>query len=52
MSDEKVMTLRVDEALKKNFQHVCKQMDTTASQELRKFMREFVKKNNQGDLFK
>lgn len=45
-------TLRVEPALKAAFVATAKQYDRTASQLLRDFMRDYVKKHGQGDLFK
>lgn len=44
--------IRVDKTLKDQFISVCKTNDSTAAQELRKFMKEYIKKNNQQVLFK
>lgn len=44
--------IRVDKTLKDHFISVCKSNDSTAAQELRKFMKDYIKKNNQKDLFK
>lgn len=52
MSDTKQFLIRVDADLLQAFQSFCKQRDTTASQEVRAFMREYVRKNGQQDLFK
>jgi len=45
------LPIRLDQNLKDAFLSTCKSQDTTASQELRKFMREYVKKHSQQDLF-
>ena len=45
-------TLRIDQALKDAFVSTAKSQDRTASQVLRDFMRDYVKKNGQADLFK
>ena len=47
----KAFTVRVEEDLIKSFHHACKNTDTTASQAVRAFMRDYIKKNGQGDLF-
>lgn len=52
MSDSKQFLIRVDSNLLELFQSVCKQNDSTASQEVRAFMREYVRKHGQQDLFK
>jgi hypothetical protein len=43
--------IRVDKDLKDHFISVCKDNESTAAQELRKFMKDYIKKNNQQDLF-
>jgi len=43
--------IRVDKDLKDHFISVCKTNESTAAQELRKFMKDYIKKNNQQDLF-
>lgn len=50
--DTKLFTAKVDENLLKSFKHACENQDTTASQAVRAFMREYVRKHGQGDLFK
>lgn len=53
MSDDKVgFSFRVEESLKKSFEKCAIANDRTASQLLRDFMRDYVKKNAQGDLLK
>ncbi len=47
----KAFTIRVDENLISAFHHACSNTDTTASQAVRAFMRDYVKKNGQADLF-
>lgn len=51
MSEDKSFTFRADEDLIKVFHHACANNDTTASQAIRVFMRDYVKKHGQGDLF-
>ena len=51
MSNTKALTIRVDENLIKVFHHACSNNDTTASQAIRAFMREYAKKHGQADLF-
>lgn len=51
MSKTKAFTIRADEDLIKSFHHACTNTDTTASQAVRAFMRDYIKKNGQGDLF-
>ena len=48
----KMFTAKVDENLLKAFKHACQNQDTTASQAIRAFMREYVRKHGQADLFK
>ena len=48
----KMFTAKVDENLLKAFKHACENQDTTASQAVRAFMREYVRKHGQADLFK
>jgi antitoxin component of RelBE/YafQ-DinJ toxin-antitoxin module len=48
----KMFTAKVDEDLLKAFKHACQNQDTTASQAVRAFMREYVRKHGQADLFK
>ena len=49
---KKMFTAKVDENLLKAFKHACQNQDTTASQAVRAFMREYVRKHGQADLFK
>ena len=51
MSESKSFTIRADENLIKVFHHACSNTDTTASQAIRAFMRDYAKKHSQGDLF-
>ena len=48
----KMFTAKVDEDLLKAFKHACQNQDTTASQAVRAFMRDYVRKHGQADLFK
>lgn len=50
-SKDKSFTIRLDENLLKTFQTVAKANDRPAAQLIRDFMREYIKKNRQGDLF-
>lgn len=54
MTDSKKTTLliQLDADLKDSFKSVCKMQDTDVSKEIRAFMRDYVRKNGQGDLFK
>ena len=48
----KMFTAKVDEDLLKAFKYACQNQDITASQAVRAFMREYVRKNGQAKLFK
>jgi len=48
---EIIIRARVDEDLKRAFDLACKNTDLTASQVLRKYMREYAKKHSQADMF-
>lgn len=50
-SKDKLFTAKVDEHLLSAFKGACENRDTTASQAVRAFMRDYVRKNGQGDLF-
>lgn len=53
MADEKVnLTIQVDKSLRDSFKTMCNSQDTDVSKEIRNFMRQFIKKNGQQDLFK
>jgi hypothetical protein len=53
MTDEKVnLTIQVDKSLRDSFKTMCNSQDTDVSKEIRNFMRQFIKKNGQQDLFK
>lgn len=45
------LPIKIDEDLKKAFINACHANDSTASQEIRKFIREYLNKNAQGQLF-
>ena len=49
---DKLFTAKVEEHLLSAFKYACENQDTTASQAVRAFMREYVKKHGQADLFK
>lgn len=51
MSDTKQFLVRVDTHLLESFQNACKTNDVNASQQVRAFMREYVRKNGQQDFF-
>ncbi|WP_197708953.1 hypothetical protein [Psychrobacter sp. YP14] len=48
---KKMFTAKVDENLLKAFKYACENQDTTASQAVRAFMREYVRKHGQADVF-
>lgn len=48
---DKLFTAKVDANLLDAFKHACSNQDTTASQAVRAFMRDYAKKNGQADLF-
>lgn len=48
---DKLFTAKVEENLLDSFKHACENQDTTASQAVRAFMRDYVKKYGQADLF-
>lgn len=50
--NEGTMTIRVDKELSTTFQNVAKDNNRTASQLIRDYMAQYVKKHGQGDLFK
>lgn len=52
MSEQKTFPVRVDKELLDSFQAACKNNDITASQAVRAFMRDYVRKHGQADLFK
>lgn len=53
MSDQKIsFSFRVEESLKKSFELAAKSNDRSSSQLLRDFMRDYAKKNAQGDFLK
>ncbi len=49
--DKKVILgIRVEKSVRDTFVNCCKGNDVTASQEIRKFMREYISKNQQQSL--
>lgn len=52
MKETKLFTAKIDKDLLESFKRSCENQDTTASQAVRAFMREYVRKHGQGDLFK
>lgn len=48
---DKLFTAKVEENLLNAFKHACENQDTTASQAVRAFMRDYAKKHGQADLF-
>lgn len=51
INKDKLFTAKVEENLLSAFKHACENQDTTASQAVRAFMREYVRKYGQADLF-
>lgn len=51
MEKEKIFNIRVNEKEIDLFKKICKQLDTTASREMRRFIREFNSKHKQLDIF-
>ncbi|SUD90887.1 hypothetical protein [Psychrobacter phenylpyruvicus] len=51
MGKDKLFTAKVEENLLSSFKHACANQDTTASQAVRAFMREYTRKYGQADLF-
>lgn len=45
MKKDAQLMIKLDKELKKEFNHLCKDLDTSASREIRHFMREFVEKH-------
>jgi len=45
------LEFRVQKELKEAFLHICERQDRDGAQMLREFMRDYVKKNSQIDLF-
>jgi hypothetical protein len=50
MADGVLITVKVEQDLREVFVLSCKQQDSSAAQELRKFMRDYVKKHGQQKL--
>jgi antitoxin component of RelBE/YafQ-DinJ toxin-antitoxin module len=48
---DKLFTAKVEENLLDAFKSACENQDTTASQAVRAFMRDYAKKHGQADLF-
>lgn len=48
---DKLFTAKVDEATLSAFKHACESQDTTASQAVRRFMKEYINKHGQLDMF-
>lgn len=44
------LTIKVPKTLRDAFSKACQQQDTTASREIRAFMREYLKRHGQKDL--
>lgn len=49
--NEVIQSFRVDPDLRKVFHQVCQDKDMTASQVFRQFMRDYVRKHGQGNMF-
>ena len=47
MTKESGFRVRVEEDLRKTFLEVCRQQDSTASQEIRKFMRDYIERQTE-----
>lgn len=52
INKDKLFTAKVEENLLSSFKHACENQDTTASQAVRAFMREYASKHGQADMFK
>lgn len=53
MENNKVnLTIQIEKELRDSFKKVCKSQDTDVSKEIRSFIRQYIKKNGQQDLFK
>lgn len=50
MENDKSLIVRVNGDLRDAFIETCKQNDTTAAQQLRRFMRDYVKRHGQKQL--
>lgn len=51
--DNKVnLTIQIEKELRDSFKKVCKSQDTDVSKEIRSFIRQYIKKHGQQDLFK
>lgn len=51
MSAKKVFTMQAEEDLLASFKACCESNDVTQSQVVRSFMREYINKNKQPDIF-
>nr|WP_228723210.1 hypothetical protein [Psychrobacter sp.]QJS05705.1 hypothetical protein [Psychrobacter sp.] len=51
INKDKLFTAKVEENLLSSFKHACENQDTTASQAVRGFMRDYSRKYGQADLF-
>ena len=53
MDNNKVnLTIQIEKELRDSFKKVCKSQDTDVSKEIRSFIRQYIKKYGQQDLFK
>lgn len=48
---DKLFTAKVDEATLSAFKYACETQDTTASQAVRRFMKDYIKNHGQLDMF-
>lgn len=46
-----LLTVKIERELRDAFVETCKEMDTTAAREVRQFIRNFLKKHGQRELF-
>lgn len=51
LSSQTQLPVKLDRELKDAFISCCRSQESSASQELRKFMRDYVRKHSQQDLF-
>jgi len=50
MEKQKQLKFTLDESLHRSFMAICKDLDTTASREMRRFIREYVRKHSQSKI--
>jgi hypothetical protein len=51
MANDSQLSVKLPASERKAFVQICATNDTTASREIRKFIRDYIAKNNQGKLF-